>query len=325
VLKLVTACALIELLSGPCQVAPVDAGGSAAGATPVALQNRQDAAVTTQASAPDEPKPLNPQGTVLLDTKNKRLLLKTRIALREGLLEMFLCKAQTKEHESILAVDSDAFVIHAGLLALGAKPGTPVKHNPEFKPPTGQKIDVYVGWKDEEGKEHRDPAQSWVRHVTRRYYDHPLGDLPAGFELPRDSELRYDPKRKELIWFGPMTAAERDKLLALSQDAGYRKAIRAFFDQSQSRQMEADWVFAGSGFFTQKDGKKWYQAEGGNLICVANFSDAMLDVTTPSSAENAELLFEPYTERIPEYGTEVTLELIPVFEKTADQADTASK
>lgn len=297
---------------------------SGAAATAVADDAVPPASATAPAAKPaaqaDEPQPLNPEGTVLLDLKHKRLLLKTRVALREGLLEMFLCKAHTKEHESVLSVDSEAYVIHAGLLALGAKPGTPVRYNPEFQPPTGQKIDVFVSWQDPEGRTQRAKAQTWIRHVTRRYYDHALAALPVGMELPKGSELRYDPKRKELIWFGPMTETQRDELLGLSADADYRRAIRSFFDQSQSRQLDAEWIFAGSGFFTQKDGRKWYQAEGGNVICVANFSDAMLDLSIASSPENAELLFEPFTERIPESGTEVTVELAPVLEPAAKPA-----
>jgi hypothetical protein len=37
----------------------------------------------------------------------------------------------------------------------------------------------------------------------------------------------------------------------------------------------------------------------------------MLDVPAPSSASNSELWFEPFTERIPEVGTEVRLVLTP--------------
>ena len=53
-----------------------------------------------------EPVPLNKQGTVLLDVDGKRLLLKTKVCLRDGVLEMFCCLKQTKEHESILAIES---------------------------------------------------------------------------------------------------------------------------------------------------------------------------------------------------------------------------
>jgi hypothetical protein len=260
--------------------------------------------------------PLNKSGTVLLDAKGKRVLLKSKVVLREGLLEMLLCLAQTKEHESILAVDAKAQIIHAGLLALGAKPGRPVEFEP-FKSPTGQKIDIFVEWTDRKGKRHRKPAQTWMRHVTRRFYGEPLDRLPKGLKIPEESELRYDQRHRELSWFGPMTAKGRDELLKLSNDPQYCKAIRAFHNRSQPRQMQADWVFAGSGFWVdEKTGEKHYQAEGGDVICVANFPTAMIDVAIKSSATGQEnLLFEPYTERIPPLGTDVTVELVPVLKK----------
>lgn len=282
-------------------------------APPEAVRAGQSADETSGA------RPLNPKGTVLLDLENKRVLLKGRVVLREGLLEMLICKAQTKEHESIVSVDSDAYVIHAALLAVGAEPGRPVRFEPEFQPPTGQKIDIYFNWKDADGKPHRERAQRWVRNVTRRYYVEALPKLPDGFTMPDESELRYDEKHGELIWFGQMTEKERDELLALSRDEAYRAAIRKFYDAGRPRELDADFVFAGSGFYQQKDGTNWYQAEAGNVVCVANFSDAMIDVAVESSSSNEGLLFEPYTERIPPEGTPVTVELIPVVEDAEEQ------
>lgn len=267
------------------------------------------------ATKSSQPVPLNPEKSVLLDLENKRLLLKTRVALREGVLEMLLCKAQTKEHESILAIETQAYVIHAGLMALGAKPGSPARFREGFEPPTGQEIELYVSWTDELNKPHRVRAQTWVRHLTRRYFEHPLEKLPEGVITEKDDDLRYDETNKYLLWFGPLSEEQRDALLDRSDDQDYQTAIQSIFEQSQPREMEADWVFAGSGFSKQKDGSEWYQAEAGNLICVANFGDAMLDVAMESSSSASQLLFEPYTERIPPLGTPITLELIPVFEE----------
>jgi hypothetical protein len=272
------------------------------------------------AKAGDGPVSLNPNGTVLLDREGKRLLVKTHLVLREGMLEMLCCPAQTKEHESILAVDSRANVIHAGLLLLGAKPGLPVQYRPDFKPPTGQIIDIFLQWTDANRKRHRARAQEWIRYATHRMYVAPFEKLPAGLVLPeRDDDLpiRYFAKFKELTWFGPMSLAQREKLLSLSHDAAYQKAIRTFFTQGQSRQLEANWVFAGSGFYVdEKTGEKSYLAEGGDLICVSNFPSAMLDLSIKSTDKQDEgLLFEPWTERVPPKGTEVTMELVPVFAK----------
>jgi hypothetical protein len=263
---------------------------------------------------------LDPKGIVQLDHVGKRLLVKTRIVLREGFLEMLCCPAQTKEHESILAVDGKAYVIHAGLLALGAKTGAPVQYQPTFHPATGQPVDIFLQWADADGKPHRVKAQEWIRYATHRYFVVTMDQLPTGLTLPeRDDALpiRFFPKFKQLTWFGPMSVQQRDKLLTLSRDAAYRKAIGTFFDQSQSRQLDAGWVFVGSGYYLdERTGKKTYIAEGGDLICVSNFPDAMLDLAIKSTDKQDEgLLFEAWTERIPPRGTEVTMELVPRWEK----------
>lgn len=270
------------------------------------------------------PVPLNKAGTVLLDKDDNRLLLKAKVVLQRGTLEMLLCKKQTKEHESILAVDADAVTIHSGLLALGAEPGSTVRYvDGKFIPPTGTQVKIYLTWKDKEGKPHREPAQKWIRHAINRFYTAEMEKLPEGLKLPEDSELRYDEKLKELYWYGPMSAAERDRLLKLSDDKTYQAAIRKFYEQSQPRPMAAKWVFAGSGFFVPDDGpdrgKRFYKAEGGDVICVANFPTALLDVAEQSSSTGAEnLLYEAWTERIPPLGTEVTVELVPVLKEDAE-------
>jgi hypothetical protein len=292
----------------------------------------QDNASETSAAAP-EPKPapgvppvetpkaleplfagataLNPQKSVYLDKANGRLLLKTRVCLREGILEMLICKAKTKEHESVLTIDTDAYVVHAALLALGAKAGRPVRFQPEYHPPEGERIDIRLNWVDAEGKAQRVEGQKWVRGMTRRYFVEPLEKLPEGLKLAKDSDLKYDPDRKEIFWFGTMSLQQLDILLKLSDDEMLQAALRKIHKESQPREMDAEFIFGGSGFHEAKDGTKYYMAEGGNLVCVANFSDAMIDVSIRSSDVNAEASFEPYTERIPPLGTPVIVELIP--------------
>jgi hypothetical protein len=270
-----------------------------------------DRATAGEGTAPVVKKPvdklvaLDPKGIVQLDHVGKRLLVKTHVVLREGFLEMLCCPAQTKEHESILAVDGKAYVIHAGLLALGAKTGAPVQYQPTFHPATGQSVDIFLQWAEADGKPHRVKAQEWIRYATHRYFVVTMDQLPAGLTLPERDEalpIRFFPKFKQLTF---------------SKDSAYRKAINGFFDQSQSRQLDAGWVFVGSGYYLdERTGKKAYIAEGGDLICVSNFPDAMLDLAIKSTDKQDEgLLFEAWTERIPPRGTEVTMELVPRVEK----------
>ena len=74
--------------------------------------------------------------------------------------------------------------------------------------------------------------------------------------------------------------------------------------------MSEDWVFAGSGFWKDPDtGKEFYQAEGGELICVSNFSTATLDLPVASPQDNEGLFFDAFTDNIPPLGTRVWLAL----------------
>lgn len=264
---------------------------------------------------PPQPQPLNPQRTVLLDTAGKRVLLKSKVVLREGVLELLCCKHKSKEHESILSLDADAYVVHTALLALKAKTGRPAVYKEDgFEPPTGQSLKIELSWVDAQGKKQQAPAKSWIRNVTRRFFVEKL-EKPADLKIPEELDLRYDNKHKELAWFGPMSDKQKAELLALSQDKAYRAAIESMYKAGQSRGMEANWVFVGSGFYENLEGQKRYKAEDGDLISIANFEGAMIDVNTRSSNDNGALVYEAWTERVPPDGTEVTIEITPIEEK----------
>ncbi len=196
---------------------------------------------------------LSPRYPVWIDKKEKAVLVDGQICLREGMLEMFACTRNTKEHEAIVSADTKAYLVHAGLLALGAEVGHPVQFQPVFKPPEGTEIEVLVRWKDEHGKEQTARAQDWIK------------------DLKTKKEMTYP------------------------------------------------FVFAGSGFWTDPDnGKKFYQAEGGDFVCVSNFGTAMLDIPMKSSQSNDELEFEALTEKIPPLGTPVRLVFKPKLKEKGE-------
>lgn len=109
---------------------------------------------------------LDPKEPVWLTKDRKSVVVQSMVCQRQAPLEMFACLLNTKEHESVLTVPVKAFVIHAGLLAAGAEPGTPVRWEPEFAPPTGTEIKIELLWKDEQGKVQRASAQEWVRDMS---------------------------------------------------------------------------------------------------------------------------------------------------------------
>ncbi|MEO2089263.1 MAG: YdjY domain-containing protein [Gemmataceae bacterium] len=123
-----------------------------------------------------ELKALNQEKTLYLEipeTGEKRVLFAAEVCLREGILEVFVCKKQTKEHEAILRTDIDARFLHAALLAAGAKNGKPVQwvnpktEEPEYKPASGQTIRVSVHY-TKGGRAFTHPAQEWILDKTTK-------------------------------------------------------------------------------------------------------------------------------------------------------------
>ena len=192
---------------------------------------------------------------VWVDPKRRLVIVDGVVCLTEGQLEMFACSKGTKEHESVIAINSPARWIHAGLLLVKAKPGNTVRFQPEYAPAKGPIVDVHILWRDKDGKKHNVRGQQFVKHV------------PTGKVMPYE------------------------------------------------------WVFAGSGFWTDERTKEnHYEADSGDFICVSNFPTATLDLPVESSQANANLLFEAFTQNIPPRGTKIRMVLAPRQDKKKDES-----
>lgn len=88
--------------------------------------------------------------------------------------------------------------------------------------------------------------------------------------------------------------------------------------------LKIDWVFGGSKFVTDSDGRELYAANGGELICLSNFSSAMIDLPVPSTAEAGGLLFEANSEKIPPLDTPVLLVLKPEISNAVEKTGESS-
>ena len=90
------------------------------------------------------------------------------------------------------------------------------------------------------------------------------------------------------------------------------------WDTSVSREdakkpMTTHWVFSGSRTYQDASGTNRYLAdETGELFGLSNFAGSVLDVPIQSSADNTQLLFGCFTERIPPEDTPITIILTPV-------------
>jgi hypothetical protein len=219
----------------------------------------EPAALPPKLPVPEGATRLAPKFDVWLDAKRGAVLVDGQVSLRRGMLEMFACIRNTKEHEAVVSANTQAFLVHAALLRLGAEPGHPAQFVPEFKPPAGDEIEISVEWLDPQGKLQTARSQDWIR------------------------------------------------------------------DMKTGKAMAYPWVFAGSRFWTDEEtGKQYYQAEGGDFICVSNFGTAAIDIPVESSQSNESLEFEAFTERIPPLGTPVRLVLKPVLKEKETTAPNPS-
>ncbi len=96
--------------------------------------------------------------------KRRRVLVSAAVCLREGALELFLCRKNTKEHEAILSAEIDARKLHEALLLAGATEGSPVRFRPRYRPATGSTIKVSLTYEDK-GQRKTVPAQDWIKNL----------------------------------------------------------------------------------------------------------------------------------------------------------------
>jgi len=114
--------------------------------------------------------------------------------------------------------------------------------------------------------------------------------------------------------FAPPTGTEIEIELQWLDDKGKWQKARAqdwIRDSKTKKPMTQPFVFAGSGFWKDEQGKDFYMAESGDFICVSNFTTAMLDIPIESSQSNEGLLFEANSEKVPPLGTPVRMLLTP--------------
>ena len=196
---------------------------------------------------------------IWINHEDKQVMVRGRICLQEGPLEMFACPGSTKAHESVIASEARASEIHACLEALGFPPGKPVQWDPKYTPAEGPLVKILVGWQ------------------------------------------------------------EGDKFVQVNA----REMVKV---SGTNKPLEKDWVFGGSQIYHDNvSGEKIYYADSGEMVCLSNFSTAMLDVQLESSDSADGLLFEANKEKIPPPNTKVYMIFVPrkAETKPADETDPA--
>ena len=184
-----------------------------------------------------------------VDLDRREIVFDAKVCLRKGALELLVCKAGTKEHESILHTDAAAAHLHAALLALGLTPGIPAEwspgRQPKLTPPRGPALKLTLRWKDKNGKARQADPSAWLAPV----------DTTVKAALPKT------------------------------------------------------WVFVGSDVLGS--GRYWADVDG-DVISLANFASAVIDVPFESSSSNAILSFKANTAAIPPLKTPVEIVVAPL-------------
>ena len=178
---------------------------------------------------------------VRIDWPNGSVEVDGKVVLREGMLELFACSPNTREHESIVVLNGRPRRIYEALGLIGLTPGRPVRFDEQSKqwlPPTGDAVRIEVRW-EQDGKTKRTDIGSWMR------------DTKTGQTVP-----------------------------------------------------PGVWVFAGS---YRTDGNELAADQEGTVVCVVDFSSALIALPELHSADNDALQLRANTARVPPIGTAVTL------------------
>ena len=211
---------------------------------------------------------------LVVNRKERWLDVDATICLAQGSLELIACTKDSKEHESIIAVEALPMHMHAALLLLGAKPGNPAMRRLIDEesgrwvdiPPRGGPVEVFLVFKDQEGKTVERPISDFI---VRSDYD---PDTPTGPDGDADDEA----------------------------DDG-RFPTHTF-------------LFAGSLLYGPDGAPRSYLCdESGNVISLVTFGDELLCLPETHSADNSALMWSIDSKHLPPLGTKVILRLKPRF------------
>ena len=113
--------------------------------------------------------PISLGGGMTIDRTAREVRIEAEVACTSGWLEQAVCRAGTREHESLLVINLPPNRVHAALLLIGLQPGQPGRWEqlPDGAsvrrfPPEGDAVDAWV-----EVAGTRVPLSSWIRDPVR--------------------------------------------------------------------------------------------------------------------------------------------------------------
>jgi len=107
---------------------------------------------------------------LVVDFQKRYVDIEATVCLDEGMLELIACTKETKEHESIVTIAARPMHVHTALLLLGANNGHPAMRRSVSErgtrcvdiPPRGDPVDVYLIFRNNEGKVVEHPISDFV-------------------------------------------------------------------------------------------------------------------------------------------------------------------
>lgn len=209
---------------------------------------------------------------VKINLKERCVDVDAFFCLANGALELIACTKDSKEHESIIAVEAKAKHIHTALLLIGAKSGNPAMQKPANKektrwvhiPPRGGPVDVSLVFKNKQGKE----------------VERPISDFIESYE-DEFSDQFYDDKE-------------------------------AVDEEKEEKFPTNTFLFAGSILHGKGEGPRNYLADqSGNVITLATFGDELLCLPGVYSHAAGAFAWQVKDTHLPEVGTKAKLRLRP--------------
>ena len=230
---------------------------------------------------------------MLIDRAQGCVDLEATVCLDNGFLELVACTKGSKEHESIVVIDSQPVHLHTALLLLGANNGNPAMRKQVGEkqkrwvniPPRGDPVDVFLVVKDATGKRVERPISDFIVRAQ-----HPGEEFAVG-----------------------QNGAEEDETKP---------------GNNAARKFPHTFLFAGSHLLDKKPGTRQYLADlSGHVISIATFGDAVLCLPSVHSKANGALEWQVNAKHLPDVGTKVVLRLRPRQKKPrrgADKSNTTS-
>ncbi len=131
---------------------------------------------------------------VEFDVENRVVRVECEALNVEAPLEFFCCVTGTNEHESVLRTPAKPSDIQIALLAIGMKPGQPLRYSEalnKWLPPEGPPLHMTVEY-EKDGKTVSYPAYRWLRNVKTKKSPAAFSWVYTGSRVMSDGKFAAD-------------------------------------------------------------------------------------------------------------------------------------